>query len=196
MKIYIGKYIDGIHLNWHRDYMRSRHGYSWDIGDEYKQTRFEKFLERLDDVCQSVLDYTLNRYLYSRKRKIRIWIDPYDIWSGDHTLALIILPMLKLLKEKKSGSPLVSDEDVPADLGIRSTDCVKKNDWDWDENCHKRWEWVMNELIWTFEQLVDDRGDLKFFENGKFDMEGLKEYEGRVQRGLILFGKYFRSLSD
>lgn len=30
-----------------------------------------------------------------KERKISIRIDPWDVWNMDHTLALIIVPMLK-----------------------------------------------------------------------------------------------------
>ena len=42
-----------------------------------------------------------------------IVIHPYDTWSMDHTLALIIVPMLKQLKETKHGAPNVDASDVP-----------------------------------------------------------------------------------
>ena len=92
-----------------------------------------------------------------RKRNIKIRIDKYDTWNMDGTLAYIILPMLKQLQATKHGSPLVDDEDVPEGLGLRSTEASpKENEWDTDENVHKRWVWVLSELIWTFEQLHPD----------------------------------------
>ena len=42
-----------------------------------------------------------------RKRKIKVKIDNYDTWSMDHTLAYIIVPMLKQLHETKHGAPFV-----------------------------------------------------------------------------------------
>ena len=43
-------------------------------------------------------------------------IDRWDTWSMDHTLAHIVLPMLKQLQKDKHGSPYVEDEDVPEEL--------------------------------------------------------------------------------
>ena len=40
-------------------------------------------------------------------------IDRWDTWSMDHTLAHIILPMLKQLDKEKHGAPYTNDEDVP-----------------------------------------------------------------------------------
>ena len=73
----------------------------------------------------------------------------------DHTLSIIVLPMLKQLQETKHGSPLIDDEDVPENL--RSTAAPpKENEWDTDATLHLRWEWVMNEMIFAFEHKVDD----------------------------------------
>ena len=46
-------------------------------------------------------------YKNKGERKIDIQIDRYDTWNMDHTLALIVLPMLKQLKKEKHGSPMV-----------------------------------------------------------------------------------------
>ena len=39
--------------------------------------------------------------------KVSVHIDDFDTWSMDHTLAYIIEPMLKQLKETKQGGPYV-----------------------------------------------------------------------------------------
>lgn len=179
-----------------------RHGYAWDIPmvDEftkqttvYKQTVFENFLEKLEDGINWILRNTINRIQNKRKRKIKIKLHEYDDWEAFHTLSLIILPLLKQIQEKKAGSPWVDDSDAPPE--ISSTAIPKKNDWDWDDNVHKRWEFVLGEMIWTFEQLVDEDGEMRFFSDDKpIDAEGLKKYNERKQNGLRLFGKYFQSL--
>mgnify|MGYP003351100966 CR=1 FL=1 len=38
-----------------------------------------------------------------RKRTVKVHIDNYDVWGMDNTIALIALPLLKKLKEKKYG---------------------------------------------------------------------------------------------
>lgn len=82
-------------------------------------------------------------------------IDRWDTWNMDSTLNPIILPMLKQLQQTKQGSPHVEDEDVPEHL--RSTAAPPKdNEWDTDELWHDRWTWVLNEMIWSFEQLNSD----------------------------------------
>ena len=140
----------------------------------------------LSDICQ---------WAYGkRKRKIKVRIDRYDTWSMDHTLGTIILPMLKQLKATKQGSGHVDDSDVPEEL--RSTAVApKENDWDTDDNWHKRWDWVLDEMIWAFEQIVDDSKYDVFYDNG-YDAEGLKVHNERINRGTTLFGKYYRGLWD
>ena len=106
-----------------------------------------------------------------KKRKVKVHLDPWDTWNMDGTLSFIILPMLKQLKEKQHGGPLVADEDVPDNLGIRSTDApAKENDWDIDANHFKRWDWVMSELIWTFTQLHPDTDWEDQYHTGHIDL--------------------------
>ena len=101
------------------------------------------------------------------ERRVNVHIDDYDVWSMYETLALIILPMLKKLKKIKYGAPNTRDEDVPVKL--RSTSAPKKkNDWDTDANFFKRWDWIIDEMIWTFEQYNSDWENK--FHSGKMDM--------------------------
>jgi len=106
---------------------------------------------------------TLGKYprKFNAERKIKIQIDKWDTWSMDHTLALIIHPMLVQLQATKHGAPLVDDEDVPEEL--RSTSAPPlKHEHDTDDNFHKRWDWVLDEMIWTFAQKIDDNADDQF----------------------------------
>ncbi len=97
-----------------------------------------------------------------------IKIDRWDTWSMDFTLSPIILPMLKQLKETKHGAPFVDDEDVPEEL--RSTSAPpKENEWDTDGNHFKRWDWVMDEMIFAFTCKVDDSWEEEF-RSGEIDM--------------------------
>ena len=71
-------------------------------------------------------------------RKNVVEVDGSDVWSLDWTLAQIIAPTLKKLKEDKHGAPNVADEDVPAEL--RCSPEVDKDEinWEWkDENYFK-----------------------------------------------------------
>lgn len=115
----------------------------------------------------------------------RIKIDPWDSWSVDYTLALIIVPLLKQLKDTTHGAPNTDDSDVPEDLKSTSAP-EKENEWDVDDNWFKRWDWIIDEMIWAFEAIIKD--DYHYWNS--------KEYQDRIENGLRLFGKYYRGLWD
>jgi hypothetical protein len=152
----------------------------------------------------------VNWLIFDRLRQIvLVKIDNHDTWSMDHTLAHIVVPMLKRLNETKHGAPNVDDEDVPEGLGLRSTEASpKENDWDPDDNWFKRWDWVMTEMIFAFQSKLDDDWEQKFykFENDPNaplgmkivwkDDEGRKAYQARISNGFRLFGKYYEALWD
>lgn len=124
-----------------------------------------------------------------KQQKISVRIDKHDTWSMDVTLAHIVVPMLKQLRDGKGGAPNVDDEDVPAELK-RSAAAPTKNDWDTDDNYFKRWEYVLNEMLFSFEskltQWVDIDEDLTSPE--------ITMREKRIQNGFELFGKYYQNL--
>jgi hypothetical protein len=153
------------------------------------------------------------------ERTIKIQIDPWDTWSMDHTLALIIVPMLKQLKETTHGAASIDDEDVPEELKSTSAP-AKENDWDIDDNYFKRWNWVLDEMIWAFQHIVNDDWKEEFYsgtprmksiqlENGmsqviedtgldafRVDYDRMQEVEDRIKNGTRLFGKYYCGLWD
>ena len=216
MKVYLSKY----RYHWISPYKVLEKVFFWREID-YDEPIIEKLSDLLLPIAkgiQAVLDFIHPKIDYVK-------IDRWDTWSMDSTLSMIILPMLKQLQATKQGSACVDDEDVPEELNLRTTDAPpKENDWDTDDNWHKRWEWVLGEMIWTFEQLnsdwdkqyhsgVVDRVSVpcKWDENGKptlyswdkgpndtseFDMEGYTKHNERISKGLILFGKYYRGLWD
>jgi hypothetical protein len=119
--------------------------------------------------------------------------------------------MLKQLQETKHGSPNTDDEDVPEYL--RSTSApAKEDEHDVDDNHFKRWDWVLNEMIWAFEQNLDTKSEEKFFDHSevtedkhdifgqlhkiKIDKEGLDAHQERKSNGFRLFGKYYQGLWD
>jgi hypothetical protein len=148
----------------------------------------------------------IGRFKKSGDRKVDIRIDYWDTWNMDHTLTMIIAPMLKQLKATKHGAPLVDNEDVPEHL--RSTG-ETSSEHHIDDNHFARWDWVLDEMIWTFEAILE--GESKFYDHSevddnaslrvqlnqmKVDTEGLQANEERITNGLRLFGKYYRSLWD
>lgn len=182
-----------------------------DWGEDRPSTLIAKFLGWIDS---------------KKKRKITVHIDRWDTWNMETTLGYIIRPMLKQLRENKHGAPWVDDEDVPIEL--RSTSARKltqeeKDNGHADDNHFKRWDWVMDEMIFAFESLEgganQDWEDQ--FTTGEYDFrfkkidedgtsqlvhgpnhtadtnwEGRKAYAERVQNGFRLFGKYYQNLWD
>lgn len=144
------------------------------------------------------------------KRVIDVSIDDYDLWSMDNTLAHIIAPMLKMLKATKHSAALVDDEYVPEHL--RSTASpAKENEWDIDDNHFKRWDYVLDEMIWAMTQIIDNDNDGQFYDTShineeadlidqlaqiKCDNEGLKKHHERITNGTKLFGIFFSNLWD
>jgi hypothetical protein len=118
----------------------------------------------------------------------------------NHTLALIILPMLKQLQDTKHGAPYVDDEDVPDHY--RSTAAEpKENEWDTDSNHFKRWDWVLEEMIYSFEKELDEDWDMEFWRRGgegwtDEKIAQRKVIQDRISNGFRLFGKYYQALWD
>tara|TARA_B110000285_G_C14594412_1_gene367803 strand:- start:54 stop:461 length:408 start_codon:yes stop_codon:yes gene_type:complete len=134
----------------------------------------------------------------------------------DHTLASIVLPMLKQLQETKHGSPCTADDDVPEELRSTSAE-PKENEWDIDDNHHLRWNWILDEMIWAFNQKCRDHWEGDFYEYRDAtpeekeksdterlfgmklvweDNEGRDAHQKRMANGFRLFGKYYENLWD
>ena len=86
---------------------------------------------------------------------------------------------------------------------------------------HTRYSWLLDELIWTFTQMCDDDWEeqywithpeidfteypeddgktsrpLRWKVEGECDWVGRQKHQDRIDNGLMLFGKYFRTLWD
>jgi hypothetical protein len=141
-------------------------------------------------------NWLYDRFGYSPKQKTSIRIDKYDTWSMDHTLAPIILPMLVQLKETKHGAPWVAVADVPKELRPTKKDINAYNkDGSTDDKFFKRWDWVLDEMIWAFEQKCRDDW-MSDYNYNKWDSEGAKAHQERMSNGFKLFGIYFENLWD
>lgn len=124
-----------------------------------------------------------------KQRTIKVQIDPWDTYNVDHTLALIILPLLKEYKLVKKGGSFVENEDVPHIAPIPKGQEMELSD-EWEV----RWNYVLGEMIHAFERIVDEEWEQDFHNGAEFDTKGyLLECE-RINNGLRLFGKYFRGL--
>lgn len=173
-----------------------------DTPDEWYDRLIYKAFDKLRDLVAP-----LNRWSNSRPRKIVVEYDKYDTWGLDHTLALIILPGLKQLYATNHGFFTVDPSDIPEEFGDQA-----------------RYRWVMEEMIWAFEQILEPQE----FTSGNWDMtwksvdedstpnpegkwremvkgpnhtftvdtEAENAYNDRIANGLRLFGKYYRGLWD
>ena len=113
---------------------------------------------------------------YRKNRATRVEIEPHDTWSMDHTLAMIIHPMLIQLKATQHGHP--------ADL----------TEQEWDE--------ILDEMIWAFEHKSKeiDAGDMCRDKCSNFAdpvcMACINETQERLTNAFTLFGKYYENLWD
>lgn len=114
-------------------------------------------------------------------------VTAYDCWSLDYTLAHVIHAALVKFSEEEHGWPYTDDEDVPEE--IKSTSAPPKvNDWDTDDNHGKRWEWILKEMIWGFDQIAN-KEDPVLYPQDKYDQHWL-----RIKNSTRLFGKYYSAL--
>ena len=210
MKIYTNRPKD----NWVSPYEVVEKAMFWREID-YDEPIVEFWAKVLSPFCSAVFNI---RQFFNRDIRY-IKIDTWDAWSLDHTLSPIILPILKELKRIKHGAPHVDDEDVPPKLranrdtrykGNADPDLHKIND-DVDKKFFKRFDYILDEMIWTFEQLSMDDHEGQFYDHNKsrnikdinksvrairVDRVGLRKHNERINNGLRLFGKYYRTLWD
>ncbi len=219
MKVYISKYRD----HWLSPYTICEKICWWREID-YDEPWVESSVKILTPCCEAWQGF-LN-FVHPPVNYVKI--DNYDTWSMDSTLTPIILPMLKQLKKDKHGAPFTEDEDVPPDLRSTTKSALKakKETWDTDGNHFKRWDWILDEMIWAFEQLADDDWEAQFHtgksdvvwvpskeldakgrprtyemkkspkDTRKWDKKGYNKHSARIDNGTRLFGKYFRALWD
>ncbi len=158
-------------------------------------------------------NWLFEKFGYENKQKVYVKIDDYDTWNMDSTLAHIVIPMLKQLRDEQSGNPIVDMEDRPDHL-IGTI----PGEHELDEFHEEAWDWVLGEMIFAFES-KNDRWEDQFYsgevdrvfierEDGltewaegpnhtfKLDVEGIKAYRDRISNGFRLFGKYYEGLWD
>jgi hypothetical protein len=214
MKVYIGKYKD-----WVGPYQIADKVFFWleKYPIEGKETLL---IYRLHDWLGDFLagkgdrDSWLMRFcnwLHKYKKRVEyVKLDYYDHWNAGHTMALIILPLLKALKEHKQGSGSVDLADVPEELWPSQLSGASNGYT--DDTVHDRWNWVLDEMIWAFERETDDDEEDQFYDHTeakdpndslntqiskiKIDREGLEAHQQRKQNGFRLFGKYYQNLWD
>lgn len=153
MKVNIGKYPEPLIdvRQWERNYMWYRFNEPYPDEDKYQ------WFDKVADKCFDGLSWAvapLNQW-WAKKvpRKVKIKYHNYDTWGLDHTLALVIVPGLKQLKATNHGYGQVEAEDVPPNL----------------EEPEAQWNWVMDEMIWAFEQVAEQFPEVDSFYSGEAD---------------------------
>ena len=140
-------------------------------------------------------NWLYNWFGYSPKQRTSIKIHKWDTWSMDDALAPIILPMLVQLRATKHGAPMVDMKDVPKELRATKAQQNKyAKDGETDPKHFERWDWILDEMIWAFEQKCRD--DWMEDYDYKWDSEGAKAHQERISNGFRLFGTYFENLWD
>ena len=207
MKIKIGGHPNRLMCNIHARHMNKKYeGLSYE-----NQTHEDYVLEAIDDAVQSVYNVFNWIWFDRRTQKTKVHIDKWDTWSMDHTLAHIVLPMLVQLNRTKHGAPWVAVADVPKELRPTKKDINAYNkDGSTDDKFFKRWDYVLDEMIWAFEQKNRDHWEDDYYGPyiesedkrelfGRFewiDDEGRQKHQERMTNGFKLFGKYYENLWD
>lgn len=174
-------------------------------------------------LSETLLGDLLNRIHSWKKRKVKIRIDKYDSWNADDTLAMIILPVLKQLRDTTHGS----SGSMPAfsQISTNLSQLTFPFYAEWDDIAsdagHKEWKEILDKMIWSFEQFIDDSWQdqywiqkpiidmeeydedkgfditkLRWKQEGICDWEGMRKHEEKINEGLELFGKHYRDLWD
>jgi hypothetical protein len=191
MKVKISNYPNRLICNIHTRYMNKKYGYvDWPEPEE--QTRFQRGLELFEDLMQTIYNCTINLFLDRRVQKVKVHIDRWDTWSMDYTLAPIILPMLKQLKETNHGASYVDPKDVPKELHPKKQTKKQKDNGETDSTHFERWDWVLDEMIYAFDCKANKDDVYMRFE----DKEEMKAEQERISNGFRLFGKYYENLWD
>lgn len=164
---------------------------------------------------------SLGKFPKKGERKVDIKIDNFDTWNLDHTMAMIIYPALLQLKEIKHGLPSEFAEVGGEDYNSQQCfDFYSETTSECFALGVKRWDDVMDKMIWSFQQLCLDNYDDKYHhgeiklswsdedaqglstmidENPAdhwYDVVGHILHQDRIQEGLDLFGRYYRNLWD
>jgi len=212
----------------HDEYgIRSKPDWVHDVVGEFLAHGFQKKNEDFDFMN----DDRSNTWLYNlllwidkkKKRNVDIQINKYDTWSMDATLALVIVPMLKQLRDTTHGYPADFAKDDQSNWSGQEQ--FEGEGFEYPEDIGAaEWEATLNKMIWAFEQVNEDweeqyhsgEIDLRFEKIDKYDSkggqysqmvegpnhtsvtdkDGIRRHQERMQEGFDLFGKYYSSLWD
>jgi hypothetical protein len=132
--------------SWDRVLSNSETGGNWSDRPDWVEV-WSEHLMPISKFIQTILDWIHPKIDFVK-------IDRWDTWSMDQSLGQIVLPMLRQLKSKSHGAPLVEDVDVPEELKSSSAPPIEKEHGT-DGNYFKRWDWALSEMIFAFECKLD-----------------------------------------
>lgn len=104
------------------------------------------------------------RYLWSKQRKER-GFDDRELWSLDHTIAKFVLPRLIAFKEVRFGYPGNLDKE--------------------------KWDKILDQIIYAMRAVNDEWSEKEIVHSSATK---LKKHFRDVDKGIKLFGEYFRYL--
>ena len=139
--------------------------------------------QKISERTYSILD-TINwkianalTWLWNKTQIELILFSKHDCWSLDYRLGKIIYKgLLKYKKENTMSIPQVDNEDVSDDLFIEGDDMFNAD----HELLEERWYYVLDQIIEAFDIIQKD--DIP-----------KKNEQAILDKGLYLFGKYFRN---
>ena len=161
-------------------------------------------------------------WIHNKKpNRIKVHVDRWDTWGMDSTLAYIILPMLKQLRDTKHGSPgSMPAFEQTSNSAQLCFDFYEEGDEAAWEAGHQQWKEILDEMIWGFEQINSDWEDqywrvhpeldlddypedegkdsipVRWKVEGDCDYEGMRKHGERIQAAMELFGRYYLNLWD
>jgi len=138
----------------------------------------------------------------------KVDIEKWDTYSADHTLSLIIHPLLVKFRDNVLAQGIVPSEFLPTrDV----SDLTEEEAAELHARLHvegsEKWVGILDKMIWSFYQIKTNYyGEKSFFKEvegnpedpdyNKFDIDkdGLNDYYEKIDEGAQLFGRYYRSL--
>lgn len=138
----------------------------------------------------------------------RVEIHPWDTYSAYHTLALIIYPMLVGYRKDVDEKGVVpSDFFQAVDVSDKTEEEAKALHDKMYAEALEKWLFVLDKMIWAFNEIRNDyEGEEAFFSidetkaeddlQNRYDLDqnGLNDYYEKIDEGLHLFARHYRSL--
>lgn len=134
------------------------------------------------------------------KRVERVRVHRYDLINADHTLALVILPILRMFRKHNNGLPGSMIDLSYVDTMEPGTKEFKAA----EERSHKAgakaWDAALDEMIWAFGEVASEGAGEPALPatRTKNAMAAwhrkVDAYNKRIEDGIVLFGKHLRSM--